>query len=82
MEFKFIPYGKANGDNITHIAIDMIDKEQKKAFGTAHSIGLCMTYLGRIVTTSYDKDEFDRLETLYKRGVNMFEGGANYFKVI
>lgn len=82
MEFKFIPYGEAKKNNITHIAIDMIDREKKKAFGTAHEFGLCMRYLGRIETTSYDKDEFDRLEMLYKRGVNMFEGDANYFKVI
>ena len=77
MEFKFKPYGNAKG-NITHVSIDVIDREQKKAFGTAHEIGLCMTDLGRIETTSYD----NKLEMLCKRGVNMFVGGENYFKVM
>lgn len=80
MEFKFKPYDKVKG-NITHISIDIIDKEQKKAFGSAYEIGLCMRYLGRIETTSYDKEEFDKLEMLCKRGANMFDSGENYFKV-
>lgn len=65
MEFKFKPYSNVKG-NITHISIDIIDGEQKKAFGTAHEIGLCMKDLGRIETTSYDKEEFDKLEMLCK----------------
>ena len=81
MEFKFKPYSNVKG-NITHVTIDIIDSEQKKAFGTAHEIVLCMKDLGRIETTSYDKEEFDKLETLCKRGVNMFVGGENYFKVL
>jgi hypothetical protein len=80
MEFIFKPYKNIKG-TITHISIDIIDKEQKKAFGTAHEIKLCMRDLGRIETTSYDKEEFEKLETLYKRGVNMFEGGKNFFKI-
>ena len=80
MEFKFIPYGNVKR-NITHISIDIIDNEQKKAFGSAYEIGLCMRYLGRIETTSYDKEEFEKLKMLCKRGVNMFESGENYFKV-
>lgn len=80
MEFKFKPYSNVKG-NITHISIDIIDSEQKKAFGTAHEIGLCMRDLGRIETTSYDKEEFEKLEMLCKRGVNLFVGGENYFKV-
>lgn len=81
MEFKFKPYSNVKG-NITHITIDIIDNKHKKAFGTAHEIGLCMKDLGRIKTTSYNKDEFDKLEMLCKQGVNMFVSGENFFKVL
>ena len=80
MEFKFKPFDNVKG-NITHISIRVIDGEQKKAFGTAHEIGLCMKDLGWIETTSYDKEEFEKLEMLCKRGVNLFVGGENHFKV-
>ena len=40
-----------------------------------------MRDLGRVETTSYDKEEFDKLGMLCKRGVNLFVGGENYFKV-
>ena len=80
MEFKFKPYSNVKG-NITHISIHVIDSEQKKAFGTAHESGLCMKDLGWIETTSYDKEEFDKLEMLCKRGVNLFVGGENHLKV-
>lgn len=81
MEFKFKPYENVRG-KITNISIDMVDVKQKKAFGVAHEIGLCMRDLGRIETTTYDKEEFDKLVGLYNRGVNMFVGGENYFKVM
>ena len=80
MEFKFKPYSNVKG-NITHISIRVIDSEQKKAFGTAHEIGLCMRDLGSIETTSYNEEEFEKLKMLCKRGVNLFVGGGNYFQV-
>lgn len=62
--------------NVTDITFDMVNESTKTFYGIAHFINhLNMKDIGRIETIEMTDDDFNKINELYKRGVNMF--GAN-----
>lgn len=62
--------------NVTDISFDMVNESTKTFYGIAHFINhLNMKDIGRVETIEMTDDDFNKINELYKRGVNMF--GAN-----
>ena len=61
---------------VTDVSFDMVNESTKTFYGIAHFINhFNMKDIGRIETIEMTDDDFNEINELYKRGVNMF--GAN-----
>ena len=65
--------------NVTHITFDMVNESTKTFYGIAHFINhYNMKDIGRIETIELTDVDFDEINELYKRGVNIFSANDEY----
>ena len=65
--------------NVTHIIFDMVNESTKTFYGIAHFINhYNMKDIGRIETIELTDDDFDEINELYKKGVNIFSANDEY----
>lgn len=65
--------------NVTHIAFDMVNESTKTFYGNAYYINyLNMKDIGRIETIELTDVDFDEINELYKKGVNIFSANDEY----
>ena len=65
--------------NVTHITFDMVNESTKTFYGIAHFINhYNMKDIGRIETIELTDDDFDEINELYKKGVNIFSANDEY----
>lgn len=65
--------------NVTHIAFDMVNESTKTFYGIAHFINhYNMKDIGRIETIELTDVDFDEINELYKKGVNIFSANDEY----
>lgn len=65
--------------NVTHITFDMVNESTKTFYGIAHFINhYNMKDIGRIETIELTDDDFDEINELYKKGINIFSANDEY----
>ena len=65
--------------NVTHISFDMVNESIKTFYGIAHFVNhYNMKDIGRIETIELTDDDFNKINELYKRGVNLFCANDDY----
>lgn len=65
--------------NVTHITFDMVNESTKTFYGIAHFINhYNMKDIGRIETIELTDDDFNEINELYKKGVNIFSANDEY----
>jgi hypothetical protein len=80
IKYKLHRYeGISKNLNVTHISFDMVNENTKTFYGIAHFINhFNMKDVGRIETIEMTDDDFNKINGLYQRGVNMFSANDNY----
>ena len=65
--------------NVTDVSFDMVNESTKTFYGNAHFINhFNMKDIGRIETIKMTDNDFNKINELYKRGVNMFSANDDY----
>lgn len=80
VKYKLHRYeGISKNLNVTDISFDMVNESTKTFYGIAFFIDyLEMKEIGRIETIEMTDDDFNKINELYKRGVNMFSANNDY----
>ena len=74
VKYKFHRYeGIAKYFNVTHVSFDMVNESTKTFYVIAYFL-LKM----RIETIEMTDDDFNKINELYKKGVNMFSANDDY----
>lgn len=80
VKYKFHRYdGVSKKFDVTHITFDMVNESTKTFYGIAHFINhYNMKDIGRIETIELTDDDFDEINELYKKGINIFSANDEY----
>ena len=65
--------------NVTDVSFDMVNESTKTFYGNAYFMSyLQMKEIGRIETIEIADDDFNEINELYKKGINMFSANDDY----
>lgn len=80
VKYKLHRYeGISKNLNVTDISFDMVNESTKTFYGIAFFIDyLEMKEIGRIETIEMTDDDFNKINELYKKGINMFSANDDY----
>lgn len=80
VKYKFHRYdGVSKKFDVTHITFDMVNESTKTFYGIAHFINnYNMKDIGRIETIELTDNDFDEINELYKKGINLFSANDEY----
>lgn len=80
VKYKFQRYeGVSKKFDVTHITFDRVDESTKTFYGIAHFVNhYNMKDIGRIETIELTDDDFDKINKLYKKGINLFSANNDY----
>ena len=80
VKYKFHRYeGVPKNLDVTHITFDMVNESTKTFYGVAHFMNyLNMKEIGRIETIELTDDDFNEINELYKKGINLFSANDEY----